>query len=75
MKYSDTISFETVESVVQLRQADERAEAERLVRSYVISDRMADVILHRILPTLELRSSEDTGGLFVVGNYGTANRT
>jgi len=71
MKYSELIQFEPVESVVKLRQADERKEAERLVRTYVISDRMADVILHRILPTLRLQRSEETGGLFIVGNYGT----
>ena len=71
MKYSDLIQFEPVESVVKLRQADQRKDAERLVRTYVISDRMADVILQRILPTLSLERSEETGGLFVVGNYGT----
>ncbi|WP_322794133.1 DUF6079 family protein [Bellilinea sp.] len=71
MKYADLIHFEPIESVVKLRQAEERQEAERLVRTYVISDRMADVILHRILPTLSLERGEETGGLFVVGNYGT----
>ncbi len=71
MKYADLIHFEPIESVVKLRQAEERKEAERLVRTYVISDRMADVILHRILPTLSLERGEETGGLFVVGNYGT----
>ena len=71
MKYSDLIQFEPIETVVQLRQADKRNEAERLVRTYVISDRMADVILHRVLPTLDLKRAEETGGLFVVGNYGT----
>ncbi len=71
MRYSDLIQFEPVESVVKVRQADDRQVAERLVRTYVISDRMADVILHRILPTLSLERGEETGGLFVVGNYGT----
>ena len=71
MKYADLIQFEPVESVVKVRQADDREVAERLVRTYVISDRMADVILHRILPTLSLERTEETGGLFVVGNYGT----
>ncbi len=71
MKYSDLIRFEPIETVVQLRAADKRSEAERLVRTYVISDRMADVILHRVVPTLGLERGEETGGLFVVGNYGT----
>jgi hypothetical protein len=71
MKYADLIQFEPIESVVKLRQAEERGEAERLARTYVISDRMADVILHRILPTLSLERNEESGGLFIVGNYGT----
>lgn len=71
MKYADLIQFEPIETVIQLRQAEKRVEAERLVRTYVISDRMADVILHRVLPTLSLERGEETGGLFVVGNYGT----
>lgn len=71
MKYADLIQFEPIETVVKLRQAEERSEAERLVRTYVISDRMADVILHRILPTLSLERNEETGGLFIVGYYGT----
>lgn len=71
MKYSDLIQFEPVEGVVKVRQADELEAAERLVRTYVISDRMADVILHRILPTLSLERGEESGGLFVVGYYGT----
>lgn len=71
MKYADLIQFEPIEGVVKVRQADDPETAERLVRTYVISDRMADVILHRILPTLSLQRGEESGGLFVVGNYGT----
>lgn len=71
MKYSDLVQFEPVENVVKVRQADDRSVAEKLVRTYVISDRMADVILLRILPTISLERSEDNGGLFIVGNYGT----
>jgi len=71
MKYADLVQFEPVENVVKVREADDRLVAEKLVRTYVISDRMADVILHRILPAIRLERSEDTGGLFIVGNYGT----
>lgn len=71
MKYSDLVQFEPVENVVKVREADDRSVAEKLVRTYIISDRMADVILHRILPTISLVRSEDNGGLFIVGNYGT----
>jgi hypothetical protein len=41
------------------------------VSTYVISDRMADVILRQIVPVLDLRDQERGGGLFVVGNFGT----
>lgn len=71
MKYRELIQFEPVTEVIQLRWADEKAQAERLVSTYVISDRMADVILNRILPALKLDGTSSGRGLFVVGNYGT----
>jgi hypothetical protein len=71
MKYRDLIQFEPVVDVIQLRQADEKKRAEKLVSTYVISDRMTDVILHRILPSLGISSEKPGDGLFVVGNYGT----
>ena len=71
MKYRDLIQFEPVESVIQLREADDRTKAENLVSTYVISDRMADVLLHRILPSLDQGNIDENSGLFIVGNYGT----
>ena len=71
MKYRDLIQFEPVTEVIQLRWADDKAQAEKLVSTYVISDRMADVILHRILPALRLAGDKPGRGLFVVGAYGS----
>jgi hypothetical protein len=71
MKYRDLIQFEPVVDVIQLRQADEKKRAEKLVSTYVISDRMTDVILHRILPSLSIGGEKPGDGLFIVGNYGT----
>ncbi|MBN2550196.1 MAG: hypothetical protein JXB15_13620 [Anaerolineales bacterium] len=71
MKYHDLIQFEPLDDVIQLRSADERSKAEKLVATYVISDRMADVLMHRILPSLRIDKVEQSGGLFIVGNYGT----
>jgi len=71
MKYRDLIQFEPLEDVIQLRSADERSKAEQLVNTYVISDRMADVLVHRILPSVRFDKSDQSGGLFIVGNYGT----
>ena len=71
MKYQDLIQFEPVTEVIQLRWADEKDRAARLISTYVISDRMADVILHRMLPALGLDNASTGRGLFIVGNYGT----
>lgn len=71
MKYKDLIHFEPVTEVIQLRSADQKEKAAKLVETYVISDRMADVILHRIIPALKLGENDKSRGLFIVGNYGT----
>jgi hypothetical protein len=42
MKYGDLIQFEPIESVVQLRTADQLDAAKQLVSTYVISDEMAE---------------------------------
>ncbi|GIK76205.1 MAG: hypothetical protein BroJett021_51930 [Chloroflexota bacterium] len=71
MRYGQLIQFDPIEQVVKLRSADDRSQAERLVETYVISDRMADVILRQMLPVLDLDAGPRGGGLFVVGNFGT----
>jgi hypothetical protein len=71
MKYSDLIQFEPIETVVQLREADIAADARRLVETFVISDRMADMLSELVFPQLQFSKPADTKGLLVVGNYGT----
>lgn len=71
MKYEDLIQFDPIESVVQLRTADAAGEAQRLVSSYVISDKMADALIGTIFPQLRFEKAVDPKGLLVVGNYGT----
>lgn len=71
MKYRDLIQFEAVTEVIQLVAANNKETAEQLVNTYVISDRMADVILHRILPALKVDDNARHRGLLIVGNYGT----
>ena len=44
MKYSELIHFEPIETVVQLREADSATQARRLVETFVISDRMAELL-------------------------------
>ena len=71
MKYGDLIQFEPIESVVQLRDADEAAAARQLVRTYVISDEMAEKLVNLVVPQLQFDQLTDNKGLLVVGNYGT----
>lgn len=71
MKYGDLIQFDPIESVVQLREADEAAAAQRLVRTYVISAEMAEKLVNLVIPQLQYDQPVDNKGLLVVGNYGT----
>ena len=71
MLYRDLVQFDPIESVIQLRSADEKAAAARLVQTYVISDRMADQLAHVVIPQLRIDQPLDNKGVLVVGNYGT----
>ena len=71
MKYSDLIEFDPIESVVQLRDADEAAAARQLVETYVISEEMAEKLIGLVIPQLQFEHPTDNKGLLVVGNYGT----
>ncbi len=69
--YADLVQFEPLESVIQLKDADNKAEARQLVRTYVISNDMADKLASLVLPQLQYNQPVDNKGLFIVGNYGT----
>lgn len=71
MKYRDLIRFEPIETVIQIRDADDSARAVKLIKSYVMSDDMAQMINDRILTELNLDEVIDNKGVFLVGNYGT----
>jgi hypothetical protein len=71
MKYGDLIQFEPIESVVQLRDADEAAAARQLVETYAISSEMAEKLVNLVVPQLQLDQPMDYKGLLCVGNYGT----
>ncbi len=71
MKYSELIHFEPIESIVQLREASQKDYAYNLLETYVISDRMAEMIDEYVIEQLQFERSADNKGLFVVGNYGT----
>jgi predicted ATPase len=71
VKYGELIQFEPIESVVQLRDADEAAAARQLVQTYVISEEMAEKMVNLVVPQLQFDQPMDNKGLLVVGNYGT----
>lgn len=71
MKYGELVAFDPIETVVQLSEADHAAEAERLVRSFVISDRLGQHLANLVFPQLQFVRPTDNKGLFIVGNYGT----
>ena len=71
MKYEDLIRFDPIETVVQLRDADEAEAARRLVGSYVVSDALAETLAELIFPQLRYDKPADNKGVLIVGNYGT----
>ncbi len=71
MRYADLVQFEPIESVVQLTTSDDKAEATRLVSSFVISQAMADNLTKVVFPQLQFQTPKDNMGLLIVGNYGT----
>lgn len=70
MKYRDIITFTPIETVVQLRQSEGIESARALVRSLVLSDRLAEDLSVNVLSQLSLTNAS-AKGVFVVGNYGT----
>ncbi|MDR1688032.1 MAG: DUF6079 family protein [Clostridiales bacterium] len=71
MKYSNLINFDPIESVIQLTAANDTAEAVKRVKSYVMSQSMAEQIKSNMLSQLNLDDVVDNKGVLLVGNYGT----
>jgi hypothetical protein len=71
MRYRDLVQFEPIETVIQLRDADQETAARGLVQTYVISDRMADQLAHVVIPQIQFLGPRDNKGVLIVGNYGT----
>ena len=71
MKYHQLVSFEPIESVIQLEQANSLAAVRQLVQTFVISKRMADQLTDLVIPNLQFVKPADNKGILVVGNYGT----
>jgi hypothetical protein len=71
MKYSELINFNPIESVIELKSAENTEKARNLVQTYVMSDEMADKLNHGLLSQLQLDEVVDNKGVLIIGNYGT----
>lgn len=71
MKYGDLIQFEPLESVLQLRDANNEHTAANMVKTYVVSDEMAERLIDIVFPQLQFETPLDNKGVLIVGNYGT----
>jgi len=71
MRYADLLHFDPIETVVQLRESGQQAKARELVRSYVISNDMAERLRDVLFPNLLLEGNPNSRGVLVVGNYGS----
>ena len=71
MKYSELITFQPIESIIQLRDANKDAKAKKIVESYVISKEMSQRLSEVLIPQLQFEKPQDNKGMLVVGNYGT----
>src|SRR5690625_5650693 len=69
--YKDLISFEPIESVIQLREANDKDRAIALLKSYVISEHMKDKLTEDIFENLQFERIVDHQGMLIVGNYGS----
>jgi hypothetical protein len=71
MRYQDVVQYDPIESVIQLRLADQADEAARLMRTNQISNEMAERLDTVVFQQLQFDEPADQKGLLVVGNYGT----
>nr|WP_281494971.1 DUF6079 family protein [Marinobacter sp. S6332] len=65
------IKFEPLETVLQLRAANDQKTAESMVKTYVISEEMAERLADVVIPQLQFSDPRDNKAVLVVGNYGT----
>lgn len=71
MKYSELISFNPIEDVIQLTTSNDADKARSYVKSYVMSDTMAESMKAAVIDQLQMDEVVDNHGVLIVGNYGT----
>lgn len=71
MKYSELISFKPIESTIQLLETADKSVAQDMVRTYVMSDTMAENLKATVIDQLQMEEVVDNKAIMIVGNYGT----
>ena len=71
MKYDQLFTLNPIETVIKLKTADDRTEAQRLVSSFVVTPSLAKTFDDIVFPQLSFSQNDEGKGLFIVGNYGT----
>jgi hypothetical protein len=71
MRYRELVTYEPLETIIQLREVSDKQKARHLVETYVVSERMAEKLAEVVIPHLRLDRPTDNKGIMVVGNYGT----
>jgi hypothetical protein len=71
MKYGDLIEFAPIDEIKEIRRADDPEQAREDVRTYVISDLMAERLVDVVFPALEFGRSAERKCLLIVATYGT----
>ena len=71
MKYSQLITFNPIEDVIQLVSADDASKAIEHVKTYVMSDSLAEKLQVPVIDQLQMDEVVDNKGVLIIGNYGT----
>ena len=71
MKYSEVISFEPIETVLKLVDANKKTRAKEHSKTFVMSKGLKDQLRTMVFSQLQFSKPTDNMGIFIVGNYGT----
>ena len=71
MKYSDLISFDPLETVIQLKDSNDEEKARNLIKTHVMSDSLARRYSDIIIQQLQFEQPVDNKGILIIGNYGS----
>lgn len=71
MKYRDLVNFDPIVTIIQLTSANSKENAINLIKTYVMSDDMADKLINNMLSQLQMEDVVDNKGVLLIGNYGT----